>query len=297
MCGLVVTTEGDRITGIRGDPDDPLSRGHICPKAVALQDVHTDPDRIRHPMRRSGERWERISWDDAIGEAVAGLQRVQRAHGLDAVATYLGNPTVHSLGAMLFAPDLLRALRTKNRFSATSVDQLPAHVAATFMFGHALLIPIPDLDRTDHLLIFGANPAVSNGSLMTAPGASERLKAIRARGGRVVVVDPRRTETAALADAHHAVRPGSDALLLLAILHVIYSEKLARPGRLAPITDGLDDLEDPLAIPRTPQSDEQRSHDNFRRQCAARQCWTRIGLGAPTPSILNRAGDLGDIGC
>jgi len=243
MCGLVITTEADRVTGIRGDPDDPLSRGHICPKAVALQDVHTDPDRLRQPMRRVGDQWQPLSWDDALGEAVAGLQRVQRAHGHDAVATYLGNPTVHSLGAMLFAPDLNRALRSKNRFSATSVDQLPAHVAATFMFGHALLIPIPDLDRTDHLLIFGANPAVSNGSLMTAPGASERLKAIRARGGRVVVIDPRRTETAELADAHHAVRPGSDALLLLALLHVVFAEKLARPGRLAAFTDGLDELE------------------------------------------------------
>lgn len=242
MCGLVITTEGDHVTEIRGDADDPLSKGHICPKAVALQDIHTDPDRIRHPMKRVGDRWERIGWKEAIDLAVEGIQRVQRTHGNDAIAAYVGNPTVHSLGAMLFVGDFLRALRTKNRFSATSVDQLPAHVAAMFMFGHALLIPIPDLDRTDHLLILGANPAVSNGSLMTAPGASERLKAIRARGGRVVVVDPRRTETAALADAHHAIRPGSDALLLLAMLHVIFAESLAKPGRLEALTDGLDDL-------------------------------------------------------
>lgn len=242
MCGLVITTEGDRVTEIRGDADDPLSRGHICPKAVALQDIHTDPDRIRHPMKRVGDRWERISWKEAIDLAVEGIQRVQRAHGNDAIAAYVGNPTVHSLGAMLFVGDFLRALRTKNRFSATSVDQLPAHVAAMYMFGHALLIPIPDLDRTDHLLILGANPVVSNGSLMTAPGAAERLKSIRARGGRVVVVDPRRTETAALADAHHAIRPGSDALLLLALLHVIFAESLAKPGRLESFTDGLEDL-------------------------------------------------------
>lgn len=244
MCGLVITTEGDRVTEIRGDADDPLSRGHICPKAVALQDIHTDPDRIRHPMKRVGDRWERIGWAEAIALAVDGIRRVQRAHGNDAIAAYVGNPTVHSLGAMLFVGDFLRALRTKNRYSATSVDQLPAHVAAMFMFGHALLIPIPDLDRTDHLLILGANPAVSNGSLMTAPGASERLKAIRARGGRVVVADPRRTETAALADAHHAIRPGTDALLLLAMLHVIFAEALATPGRLESTTDGLDTLRD-----------------------------------------------------
>ena len=242
MCGLVITTDGDRVTEIRGDAADPLSKGHICPKAVALQDVHADPDRIRHPMKRVGEKWERVSWDEALRLAVDGIKSVQQKHGHDAVAAYVGNPTVHSLGAMLFVPDLLRALKTKNRYSATSVDQLPAHVAAMMMFGHALLIPIPDLDRTDHLLILGANPAVSNGSLMTAPGVSHRLAAIRERGGRVVVIDPRRTETAALADAHHFVRPGGDALFLLALLHVIYAEGLTKPGRLEAITDGLGEL-------------------------------------------------------
>ncbi len=242
MCGLVITTEGARVTEIRGDADDPLSRGHICPKAVALQDIHTDPDRIRHPMRRVGQRWERIGWDEALRLAVDGIRRVQREHGRDAVSAYVGNPTVHSLGAMLFIPRFLRALRSRNVYTATSVDQLPAHVAAMFMFGHPLLIPVPDLDRTGHLLILGANPVVSNGSLMTAPGMAERLGAIRARGGRVVVIDPRRTETAALADEHHAIRPGADALLLLAMLHVIFAERLDAPGRLAAVTDGLDEL-------------------------------------------------------
>ena len=242
MCGLVITTEGDKVLDIRGDADDPLSKGHICPKAVALQDIHTDPDRIRHPMKRVGTEWQRISWDEAITLAVNGIQAVQRKHGRDAVASYVGNPTVHSLGAMLFVGDFLRSLRTKNRYSATSVDQLPAHVAAMYMFGHALLIPVPDLDRTDHLLVFGANPAVSNGSLMTAPGASERIKAIRARGGRVVVIDPRRTETAELADAHHAIRPGTDALLVLAMLQVIFAERLERTSHLSASTDGIDTL-------------------------------------------------------
>lgn len=247
MCGLVITTEGDRVVEIRGDADDPLSKGHICPKAVALQDIHTDPDRIRHPMKRVGTEWQRIGWDEAITLAVDGIRGVQRRHGRDAVAAYVGNPTVHSLGAMLFVGDFLRSLRTKNRFSATSVDQLPAHVAAMYMFGHALLIPIPDLDRTDHLLVFGANPAVSNGSLMTAPGASERIRAIRARGGRVVVIDPRRTETAELADAHHAIRPGTDALLLLAMLQVIFTERLERSGHLAEHTDGIGALREQSA--------------------------------------------------
>lgn len=242
MCGLVITTEGDRVTAIRGDADDPLSKGHICPKAVALQDVHTDPQRLRHPVKRVGSEWVRIEWDEAIDLAVAGLQKVQREHGHDAVAAYVGNPTVHSLGAMLFVPDLLRALRTKNRYSATSVDQLPAHVAALYMFGHPLLIPIPDLDRTDHLLMFGANPAASNGSLMTAPGVMDRLAAIRAHGGKVVVIDPRRSETAAAASAHHFITPGSDALLLLALLHVILTEKRAKPGMLERLMVGLEEL-------------------------------------------------------
>ena len=242
MCGVVITTSGPRVTGIRGDPDDPFSKGHICPKAVALQDIHDDPDRLRLPMRRTGREWHPVSWDEALDEAATRLTAVQQAHGRDALAVYLGNPTVHSLGAMLFAPDLVRALRTRNRYSATSVDQLPHHVAAMTMFGHALLIPIPDIDHTQHLLIFGANPAASNGSLMTAPGVSDRIKAIRARGGRVVLIDPRRTETAALADAHHFIRPGTDALLLLAILHVVFADGSVRVDHHASYLDGLDDL-------------------------------------------------------
>ncbi len=242
MCGIVVTTDGPRVTGIRGDSDDPFSKGHICPKAVALQDVHEDPDRLRRPVRRVGHEWTEIPWDEALDEVAARLKAVQAAHGRDAVAAYYGNPTVHSSGAMLFAPDLLRALGSRNRYSATSVDQLPHHVAALMMFGHALLIPIPDVDRTQHLLMFGANPAASNGSLMTAPGITDRLRAIRDRGGRVVLIDPRRTETAGLVDAHYFVRPGSDALLVLAMLHVIFTEGLARTERYSPYLSGLDTL-------------------------------------------------------
>lgn len=242
MCGIVVSTEGATVTGIRGDPDDPFSKGHICPKAVALKDIHDDPDRLRRPMRRVGHEWTEVSWDDALREVASRLAGIQAEHGHDAVATYLGNPTVHSSGAMLFAPDLIRALKTRNRYSATSVDQLPHHVAALLMFGHALLIPIPDLDRTQHLLIFGANPAVSNGSLMSAPGVADRLTAIRKRGGRVVLLDPRRTETAGLVDAHHFVRPGTDALVLLAMLHVIFSEGLVKVDHHDGHLTGVDDL-------------------------------------------------------
>ena len=242
MCGIVVETNDGRVTSIRGDADDTFSRGHICPKAVALKDLHEDPDRIRTPMKRVGTEWKPIGWEEALALVARELKATQQKHGNDAVAVYLGNPTVHSVGAMLFAPAFTKSLRTKNRYSATSVDQLPHHLAGLWMFGHPLLIPIPDLERTDHLLIFGANPAVSNGSLMTAPDAAKRLKEIRARGGRVVLVDPRRTETAALADAHHFIKPGADSYLLLALLQVIFEEKRDRLGSVGAFTDGIDDL-------------------------------------------------------
>lgn len=243
MCGLAIDVEGGRITSIKGDPDDPLSRGHLCPKGVALQDVHEDPDRLRQPMRRTASGWEPVAWEEALDEAARGLHRVQSEYGSDAVATYLGNPSVHNLGALMFGPLLLRMLHTRNSYSATSVDQLPSHVAALLMFGHRMLLPIPDVDRTEYLLIVGANPIASGGSLMSAPGIGVRLEAIQKRGGKVVVVDPRRTETARVADEHLFIRPGTDALFLLGILH----ELLAlgpRLGRLEEYTEGLEALRD-----------------------------------------------------
>jgi len=247
MCGLIIETEGDRVTSIRGDEDDRFSRGHICPKAVALQDIHEDKDRLRRPVKRDGDRWVEIGWDEAYDLVASRLREVQTRHGDDAVAVYLGNPTVHSAGASLFAPDFIRSLHTRNRYSATSVDQLPHHVAAMTMFGHALLIPIPDIDRTDHLLILGANPAVSNGSLMTAPDVTKRLKAIRARGGKIVLVDPRKSETAALADEHHFITPGGDAYLLLGMLQVVFAETLTTLGALERFTDGVEAVRDLVA--------------------------------------------------
>jgi anaerobic selenocysteine-containing dehydrogenase len=244
MCGIAIEHEGERILSIRGDEHDVLSHGHICPKAVALQDVQDDPDRLRNPVLRFGSEWREIAWSEAYDIVERRVRGVQQAHGRDAVASYLGNPTVHSLGAILFAPALVRALRSRNRYTATSIDQLPHHVAAQQMFGHGLLLPVPDLDRADHLLIFGANPATSNGSLLTAGDVVGRMKALRQRGGRIVLVDPRRTETAALCDAHHATRPGSDAFLLLAILHVVFAEGRASLGRIEPFTDGLATIRD-----------------------------------------------------
>lgn len=243
VCGLAVEMEAGRPVSVRGDADDPFSRGHVCPKAAAIPDVMEDPDRLREPVRREGERWVPLSWRAALEEAGERLAGIQRRHGPDAVALYLGNPTVHGFGTSTAAVLFSRALGSRSRFSATSVDQLPHMLASLEVLGHQLLLPVPDLDRTSFLLVLGANPRASNGSLMTAGNVGARLDALRARGGRLVVVDPRRTETAARADLHLAIRPGGDAALLLGLLHVLFAERLARPGRLASFTDGLDRLE------------------------------------------------------
>jgi len=247
VCGLAVEMDGATVKSVRGDADDPFSRGHICPKAAAIADVQGDPDRIREPQRREGERWRAVSWDAALEEAGERLAAVQRKHGRSAVAFYVGNPSVHSYSAMLGVPFFSRALGTRTRFSATSVDQLPHMLAALEMFGHQLLLPVPDVDRTRFFLMLGANPRASNGSLMTAGGISRRLDELRERGGKLVVVDPRRTETAAEADQHFAIRPGTDALLLLAILHVLFEEGRADLRHLAPFTDGLASLREAAA--------------------------------------------------
>ena len=246
ICGIEITVENNHLD-IRGDKDDPFSRGYICPKAVALQDIHYNKDRLRHPVRRTRDGWQRISWNEAFAEVAQNLQRIREQHGRNSIATYLGNPTVHNYGAILFAPGFIRSLRTRNRFSATSVDQLAHHVAGYLMFGHQLLLPIPDVDRTKYFLILGANPVVSNGSLMTAPGMGRRIEEIRQRGGKVVLVDPRYNETARIVDQHLFIRPGTDVLLLLALLHVVFDEGLARMGQLASFTKGVETIRDLVA--------------------------------------------------
>ncbi len=238
-CGVVVTVEDGRVTSVRGDKDDPLSAGYICAKGPALADVHHDPDRLRHPMVRTGETWREVGWDEAFDLVASRLNAIQVEHGRDAVAVYYGNPTAHSLGLLTYGQVLFKSLRTRNKFSATSVDQLPHMLAGLEMLGHQLLMPVPDLDRTDLFVCMGANPAASNGSLMTAPNVRGRMKAVAERGGRVVLLDPRRTESAAVATEHHFVRPGTDALLLLSMVHVLFEEDLARPT--LPVA-GLDEL-------------------------------------------------------
>jgi anaerobic selenocysteine-containing dehydrogenase len=231
-CGILVEVEGEAIRSIRGDPDDPFSGGYICPKAAAVADIHNDPDRLQGPLIREGTKWHEASWEDALDRAAVGLARVRREHGRDGLAIYYGNPVAHNLGLMTHGLMFARALRSRNVYSASSADQLPQMLVALRMFGHQAIIPVPDLERTDFLLILGANPLVSNGSLMTAPDMRRRLRAIRDRGGRVVVVDPRRTETAGAADQHVPIRPGTDAHLLAAMLHEIFEKGWVRCGHL-----------------------------------------------------------------
>jgi anaerobic selenocysteine-containing dehydrogenase len=230
-CGIRVTVEDDRVQRIEGDPDDVLSKGYICPKATALADLHHDPDRLRQPHRRVGEGFEPIGWDEAIALAGRELRRIRHEHGRNALGMYLGNPAAHS-PSVIYGLLLRTLLVTRHFYSASSVDQFPQEFVAWQMFGHNTLLPVVDIDRTDHLLILGANPAVSNGSISTMPDARGRIRDVRDRGGRVVVVDPRRTETARIADEHVAVLPGGDPYLLLGMLHVLFAEGLTDAGRL-----------------------------------------------------------------
>jgi anaerobic selenocysteine-containing dehydrogenase len=252
-CGLEVTLDGDVVTGTRGDAADVFSRGYVCPKGASLGALHHDPDRLRTPLvRRDGELVE-ASWDEAFAEIERRLPPLIAEHGKDAVAIYAGNPSVHNISTALYGPAFFKAVGTRNFYTAGTVDQVPKHFSAGLMFGHPLTIPVPDLDRTGHLLLLGANPLVSNGSLMTAPDVRRRLRGIRERGGRIVVVDPKRSRTAEMADEHHAIRPGTDALLLFALVNVLFAEDLMALGELAPHVAGLDEVRD-LAGPFTPEA-------------------------------------------
>ncbi len=242
MCGLEIAHRDGAVVTIKPDRRDPFSRGHICPKAVALQDFHADPERIRTPLRRTADGWQPIGWDQAFAEIGRRVRAIQQQHGADSVGVYLGNPNAHNLGSALFLPRFQRVLGSRNRYSSASADQLPHHVAASQMFGAGLAIAVPDIDRTDFLLIIGGNPVVSNGSMMSAPGMPARLKSIVRRGGRVVVVDPRRTETARLASEHFAIRPEADALLLCALIRVVIDDGLADFGDVADLVDGYERL-------------------------------------------------------
>lgn len=249
-CGLEITvnpvnltSKGETIGRIRGDMDDVFSHGFICPKGSTLKQLHEDPDRLRRPLvKRNGVHVE-VEWDEAWTEVAGRLQDIIERHGRDAVGVYLGNPGAHSLSAMLYNRSLLQGLGTHNRFSASTVDQLPKQVASGYMFGTGASVAVPDLDRTDYLMILGANPYASNGSVCTAPDFPGRIEAMRARGGKLVVVDPRRTRTAQEADEWLAIRPAADALFLMAIVNVLFTDNLVKiQDHIAPLLNGLDDV-------------------------------------------------------
>ncbi|MFD4244794.1 molybdopterin oxidoreductase family protein [Streptomyces sp. NPDC058525] len=241
-CGLTLTIEGTAVTGARGDREDVFSRGFICPKGAAFGALDSDPDRLHAPLVRRDGRLQEATWEEAFDAIAAAVPALVREYGPQAVGVVLGNPNVHTMAGALYPPLLLKALGTRNLFTASTLDQMPKHVSSGLLFGDPFAIPVPDLDRTDFLLLLGANPVESNGSLCTAPDFPGRLKALRARGGTLVVVDPRRTRTARLADRHLAPRPGSDALLLAALAHTLIEEKLAAPGALEELTEGIGEL-------------------------------------------------------
>jgi anaerobic selenocysteine-containing dehydrogenase len=250
-CGLEIQLEGTAVKKIRGDDADVFSHGFICPKGGSLKALHEDPDRLRTPMVKRDGVLQPATWEEAFAVIAERLPAIRAEHGNDAVAVYVGNPTAHNMSSLLYGRVFNKALGTKNVFTATTVDQMPKHVSAGFMFGAALSIPVPDLDRTMHLLILGANPLASNGSLMTAPDARGRIRGIRDRGGKVVVVDPRRSRTAEHADEHHAIRPGTDALLLFALVNVLFEEGLTTP--VAGYVTGVEEVA-ALAVPFTPEA-------------------------------------------
>ncbi len=252
-CGLELTVRDARVTRVRGDREDVFSAGYLCPKGVALGELHDDPDRLRQPLIKTATGFRAASWDEAFAHIEAGLAPILARGDRNAVALYAGNPVSHNLGANIYLRPLIRALATQNFYSASSVDQMPKHVVSGLLFGDPQALPVPDVDRCDYLLMLGANPWESNGSLWTAPNLPARLKALTKRGGKLVVIDPRRTRTAAHASEHHAIRPGTDALWLLALARVIVFERLAKPDRLAKITSGLEPLRELLA-PFTPQA-------------------------------------------
>jgi anaerobic selenocysteine-containing dehydrogenase len=294
ICGLEIKTRGEQILSIKGDKSDPLSRGHICPKATALQDLHEDPDRLRQPVKKVDGEWQAIGWDEALSEVSERIAAIQLEHGNDAVAVYGGNPGVHNYGTMTHAGIIRKAVGSKNNFSATSLDQLPHQLMGMAMYGHQFMIPIPDIDHTDFMVIIGGNPLASNGSLMTVPDVTKRLKAIQKRGGRFLVIDPRRSETAEIADEHLFIRPGTDAFLLMAVIQTLFEEDLVNPGHLTSVVDGLDDVQKACASFTPELAQQQTGIDADRIRELARElantqravCYGRMGVSVQSFGTL-----------
>jgi len=271
---------------IRGDRDDVFSHGFICPKGSTLKQLHEDPDRLRKPLvKRDGKHVE-VSWEEAWQVVNDGLMGVIERHGRGALSAYLGNPNAHNLGPQLFSAVMLRSMGSRNVFSASTVDQVPKHVAGGLMFGTPQSIPVPDVDHTDYLMMLGANPYASNGSLCTSPDFPGRIQAIRARGGKVVVVDPRRTKTAEESDEWISIRPGTDGLFLAAMVNVMFAENLVSiEPRIASLLNGVDELRDAVAA-FTPAAVQEVTG-------VSAETTTRLArelCGAPTAAVYGRIG-------
>ena len=246
-CGLEIKVEDQKVISVRGHDADVFSAGYICPKAVALKDLHEDPDRLRSPMVKRNGVHVAVSWKEAFAEIERRLLPIMATHGRDAVGIVTGNPSAHKIGLLTYFPKLARALGTKNIFSASSVDQIPKQLASGLMFGTWLSVAVPDIARTDWLLVIGANPLASNGSMWTVPDFRGKAKAMQARGGKLIVIDPRRTETAAVADAHHFIRPGADVFLLGAMVHTLFAENLVNLGTVQEWVNGVDEVRTAVA--------------------------------------------------
>ena len=231
-CGLLVEVE---ILSIRGNPDHVLSRGHICPKGTAIADLQDDPDRLHKPVKKVDGQWQEIGWEQAYTEIAAKLVALKGQGAKPAI--YAGNPGAHDYALSTQVGQLRRAIGLKNIYSASTLDQIPHHVVQYHMYGHVSLAAVPDIDRCQYLVIIGGNPMASNGSIWTVPDFRKRVKEMQARDGRLVVVDPRRTETARIADAHHFVKPGTDTALLIGILKSIFDSGLVDTSRVDALLD------------------------------------------------------------
>lgn len=295
MCGVQIQYQGDKIIAVAGDEKDQHSWGHICPKGYSLQDLHNDPDRLKKPLRKVDGQWLEVEWDEALGYAAQGLAKVQAQYGNDAVGGYWGNPTSHNLGLLMATNKLRKVLKSKNMFTAASLDQMPHQLCSYLMFGHGQVFTIPDLDHTDYMLMLGANPAASNGSLMSGGDILKRIEGIHERGGKLVLIDPRKNETAMYAQEHHFIRPATDAIFLVGLIQHVIRKELYKPGKLKDIMSHWGELLDNFNIFTMaeiselcgiPQAEIERIAEEFAAADKA-ICYGRMGISAQTFGALN----------
>ncbi|MAZ88326.1 MAG: dehydrogenase [Cellvibrionaceae bacterium] len=296
MCGIEVEYDGEQIQSIRGDKKDVLSQGNICPKATGLQDIHTDPDRLRQPMIRrrknpshksEDDQWETVSWNDALEFAAQGLAKIQREKGHNAVASYCGRSVAHNIGALLSIEPLRRILGSRNTFTGSTVDQMPHNFVWHHMLGHQFFGTVPDINRTNFYLMIGTNPKISNGAMMsTGANTYKKFNDIRERGGKTILIDPRRNESAKYMDEHHFIRPNTDALFLIGLIKTVFSKGLATAGHLTQHIKGWDKIESliqtfelpPIAeITGIPSADIERIAVEFANADGA-ICYGRTGV-------------------